>query len=228
MHNSFVHTQRQDRWFEIHRLKKENGTYFRRELVRPGVFRWTADFRGVTVNEYVKMVADLDIPVYMQQHWPDIPKSERYPLEEIIKRFGNYFTNSVSYMIALAIYFGATEIGCWGVDMATASEYGPQRPSCEFFLGVCAGLQIKITLPPEADLLKTRFLYGFGEREQQAWEAKMMSILAGMEDRRQKALMKMQTSSKAVEQYTGGIEAMKEVQRVWSNFGDEKIWRDFK
>jgi hypothetical protein len=230
MNNSFAHTRRQTKWFEIHPIKEKDGTYFRRELIRPGVFKWSKDFRGQTVHQYMESLAALDIPVYMQQHWDIIPKSIRYPLEEVLAKFGNYFTNSVSYMIVMAIkeileggFKG--EIGCWGVDMATTTEYGPQRPSCEFFLGCAAGLQIAITIPPQADLLKTKFLYGFQEREAQAWEEKMISMAQNLENRKQQAAAKAQALQAQVQQYIGAQEAIKEVQKIWSNMGDSAIWR---
>jgi len=235
MNNSFVHTKRQNLWFEIHSIKFDKGHYLRRDLIRPGVFRWSPEFRGVSVDEYMKMLADLDVPTLMQKHWDCIPKSEAYPLADIVKTFGNYFTNSVSFMIALAIKriveaknagtIGRGEIGCWGVDMATNTEYGPQRPSCEFFLGIAAGLQIAITIPPEADLLKTRFMYGFQEREAQAWEEKMLSMMNAMQGRKAAAEAKRNKMDTQVLQYTGAIEAIREVQRIWSNLGDTNIWR---
>ena len=226
MNNAFAHVTRRNVWFEIHPIKEDKGKYFRRQLIRPGVFKWTDNFRGQPMVDYMHSLADLDIPVYMQKKWDIIPKSEEYPLQLVIQKFGSYFTNSVSYMIALAILQGATEIGCYGVDMATGSEYGPQRPSCEFFLGIAAGLGIAITIPPEADLLKTKFLYGFGEREQMAWEAKMMGIMQGMEARKQKAMQQAQLAQNQINQYVGAQQAVAEVQRIWSNLQDTKLWRD--
>lgn len=226
MNNAFGHTKRQTRWFEIHSIKFENGKYQRRKLIRPGVFVWSDDFRGQPMIDYMESLAQLDIPVYMQQHWDIIPKSIAFPVEEITKKYGNYFTNSVSYMIALAINEGFGEIGCYGVDMATGSEYGPQRPSCEFFLGIAAGRGIKITLPEEADLLKTRFLYGFQERIQVAWEAKIHGMLEAMAMRENKARNTMDAAAKQVQQYIGAQEGVREVERIWSNLMDTKIWRD--
>lgn len=231
MNNSFVHTKRQDCWFEIHPIKEVNGVFWRRELLRPGVFRFSKDFRGQPVNDYMRMLADLDVPIYMQQKWDCIPKSTPYPIQQITAKFGTYFTNSVSYMIALAIMqiaeAGAKgEIGCWGVDMATGSEYGPQRPSCEFFLGIAAGLGIAITIPPQADLLKTKFLYGFQEQEAAAWEEKVVSILNNMAERKAKAASRMNHLQTQVQQYIGAEQAIKELQRIWSNLGESKIWMD--
>lgn len=226
MNNSYLHTRRQERWFEIHPIKFENGAYLRRKLIRPGIFKYDKEFRGKPVEDYLRDLAALDIPVYMQQHWGIVPKSVAYPIEDMVRRFGSYFTNSVSYMIALAIVDGATDIGCFGVDMATGSEYGPQRPSCEFFLGIAAGLGIALTIPPEADLLKTNFLYGFGEREQVAWEAKLVGILEGMTQRQMKAQQQLELANRQVQQYIGAQEAVREVQRIWANLATTKIWKD--
>lgn len=226
MNNAFGHIKKADAWFEIHPVKCVNGKYFRRKLIRPGIFEWSPEFRGQEMLSYLKAIAALDCPVYMQQHWDIVPKSVPYPLEEITASFGRYFTNSVSYMIALAIKQGAKEIGCWGVDMATGSEYGPQRPSCEFFLGIAAGMGIRITIPEQADLLKTRFLYGFEEREQVAWEKKITQMLDAMENRKAKAMSQYEMANKQIQQYIGAVEATKEIERVWSNLMDTKIWSD--
>ena len=93
---------------------------------------------------------------------------------------------------------------------------------------MATGIGIPITIPPEADLLKTKFLYGFQEREHTAWEAKIVSILNGMGQRKQKALHKFEMARKQIDQYTGAEEAVKEIQRIWSNEADQKIWRDPK
>jgi hypothetical protein len=226
MNNAFITTPRRTRWFEIHPIKFDGKDYWRRKLIKPGIFEYSKEFRGQLVNDYMKDLAALDIPVYMQRHWDIIPKSEAYPLQDVITKFGNYFTNSVSYMIALAIMEGATEIGCFGVDMATGSEYGPQRPSCEFFLGIAAGLGILLTIPPTADLLKTKFLYGFQEREQVAWEAKLSSIHKNMETRKAHAQQEYDLAFKKIQQYVGGLEVLKETERAWSNIMTQKTWSD--
>jgi hypothetical protein len=89
-----------------------------------------------------------------------------------------YFTNSISYLIALAIYElkGVEQgsiIGLWGVDMAQqglqsgsvagwfTSEYARQRPSVEYWLGIAEGLGIKIHVPDQSDILKTACIYGY-------------------------------------------------------------------
>ena len=90
-----------------------------------------------------------------------IKGSKPYPLEEIIKEYGRYFTNTVSYMIAYAIHCKATHIHVFGVDMMADTEYGIQRPSCEYWLGVAKGKGIDVHVPSSSDLLKTTRLYAF-------------------------------------------------------------------
>jgi hypothetical protein len=226
MNNTFNYTKRQDMWFEVHPIILVGDQYKRRKLIGPGVFEWSDDFRGQPMKEYMLALAHLNCPVYMQQHWDIIPKSLPYPIDDITHRFGRYFTNSVSYIIAMAIISGATEIGCFGIDMAAGSEYGPQRPSCEWMLGIAAGLGIRLNIPPQADLLKTSFLYGFEEREQTLWESKLMQMKNSMMARRQKQEAIAAAAERTIQQYHGAEEAVNQCMRVWSNLMTERVWKD--
>lgn len=122
-------------------------------------------------NAYVEWMRSQGSLVWMNPS-PDLPDATPYPLDMVLERFPDgYFTNSISYMIALALVEGCTELGIWGVDMALSSgvrerdEYGNQRPSCEFYLGVAVGMGVRVTLPPQTTLLKTRRLYGFTDAD---------------------------------------------------------------
>lgn len=102
----------------------------------------------------------------------DWPKAVAFPQQHILESFPPYFTNSISWMTALAITLlqqradeagvglDECELGVWGVDMATDGEYAAQRPSCEFFIGVAMGLGLQVTIPESSDLLKAASLYG--------------------------------------------------------------------
>ena len=111
VNNAYGHIKRYSRWFEIHTIEFKDGHFSR---------RWNRDFRGLDVDIYLSHLAALDCPVYMQKHWDCIPKSVAFPVDEVIKHFGDdrYFTNTISYQIALAIMEGFKEIQVWGVDMA--------------------------------------------------------------------------------------------------------------
>ena len=122
-----------------------------------------------------------EVPVFMQEHFDDIPMSVEYPKDEIVERFGSYFTNTISWEIALAIHLGFKEIRIYGVDMANEVEYASQRPSCEYFIGLARGLGIEVYVPPESDLLKCLYLYGFEDGELSIMSAKFDSYIKAQE-----------------------------------------------
>jgi hypothetical protein len=104
-------------------------------------------------------------PVFMQRKYAEVPDSREYPLEVVRGHFGDYFTNSVSYMIALAILQRPAAIGLWGVDMAQRPEYREQRPSCEWLIGWAQGAGIAVTVPDTSSLMKSGRLYGYDQTE---------------------------------------------------------------
>jgi hypothetical protein len=103
--------------------------------------------------DHVKFLQSLKIPVYMTQHYNEIPMSVPYPLKEICEWFWigkekerhPYLSNTISEMLALLAYEivvggrEVDEIGVWGVDMAHSTEYQYQKNSCEFYLGIFEG-----------------------------------------------------------------------------------------
>lgn len=157
---------RWDVFFEIHEQTE-------------GEKRWPKEYVEFLRKEHKASDGGLK-PIITQGQVGDWPNSQPYPLEDVLRHYGQrvkpgplceYFTNQVSYMIALAcMQKNVTDIGLWGVDMAQhgisgRSEYAYQRPSCEFFLGWAAGQGINVYIPPQSDLLKSRKLYAF-ERDQ--------------------------------------------------------------
>jgi hypothetical protein len=103
------------------------------------------------------------IPIMMQQVYEDAPASIRYPFEQIVTEFPRgYFTNTVSWMIALALTEGVTHLGIFGCHYDTGSEYGPQRGCAEYWLGVAEGRGTQVLIPPGCDLLnRPSLLYGY-------------------------------------------------------------------
>ena len=102
------------------------------------------------------------IPIYMLERDSEIPYSIPYPIKEIMREgyHEQYFSNIISYMLALAIYESMEEIYIVGCDMGYNEEYVLQRPGVEFFIGYAKGKGIKVGMPPGSALLKTR-LYGY-------------------------------------------------------------------
>ncbi|MFW6078997.1 MAG: hypothetical protein ACODAE_05210, partial [Gemmatimonadota bacterium] len=125
------------------------------------------------------------LPVYMQRAWDDIPTSVAYPKAEVEARLGGYMTSSIAWMLALAILEGFQEIGVWGVDMASETEYAQQRPAVEYLLGIAQGLGRTVHVPESADLLKAVGQYGWQDsgplrakiRERRQWANKRQQQL---------------------------------------------------
>lgn len=224
VNNLHYHIPRWDRWFEIHLLKFEDGHFWRRsDFDQPrGTFHWSLEFRGQKVDDYVAGLATLGCPIYMQQRWPQIPTSIPYPIDDMVAKFGNYFTNTISYMLALAIDKDPDELGVWGVDMAVMTEYSHQRSSCEYFIGLWDGIQKikgtgkKLYIPETADLLKTRYLYGFQEKEAAAWTKKLRALKVENVQKTQAAAQR-EEQAKQERFYREGIaQAYRELDKIWS------------
>lgn len=147
LHRALAPEQRAHRWFDLHPRKTI-----------------------VEDPEHVKWLeaGAAGMPVYVWAPDEAWPSAVPYPKDWALERHGRYFTNSVSWMIALAIDLMIPRLaegrectlGVWGIDMAQGTEYAAQRPSCEYFLGVARGLGINVIVPDDSDLLKTASLYG--------------------------------------------------------------------
>ena len=114
------------------------------------------------------------IPIFMTHHFSDIPMSIPFPKDRIVEKYGSYFTNTISWQIALAIEMGYKEIYLYGINMANDDEYKSQRPSVEYFIGLARGLGIKVHVPDECDICKSWYLYGF-ENEHSSVIAKRLN-----------------------------------------------------
>lgn len=144
---AYPHLKRVDAFFEIHRWRPGEDGF------TPGLIEW---------------MAGLQCPVYMLEKRPEIPTSVAYPKDEILGKYPglaqSFFTSSLSWMLALAIeQEGVEEIGLWGVDMAAGEEYGLQKPGCHYFILEAERRGIKVTVPPQSDLLRPIPIYGLGE-----------------------------------------------------------------
>ena len=105
-----------------------------------------------------------NVPVFIQEARADVPHSIAFPFDEIAKKFNLFpdrteanMSNSISWMIAMAIVEGYEEIHIYGVNMSHHTEYGTQKPSCEYYMGLAKGMGITIYVPPESDLMKSYF-----------------------------------------------------------------------
>jgi hypothetical protein len=192
------------RWFDIHSM----------EAIRR--LRGSTDEKYQFGKGYYAWLQNLTIPLYNQEIFPDFPTSVKYPLEEILARFHRkYFTNTVSWMLALAIYEGYEDISIFGVDMATGSEYSDQRPSCEYFIGYAEGLGINVYLPDQSDLLKTPFLYGFEDEKKNFIRAKLLARKQELEQKKAAANQQINMATATLNTYDGALQDVDYILGVW-------------
>ncbi len=112
---------------------------------------------------YFQWLKQNHVPIYMQKHYEEVPASIEYPFTTMITEFPRgYMTNTVAYMIALALMEGVTHIALYGCHYNSHTEYGPQRGCAEYWCGIAEGRGVHVQIPPLCDLLnKPSLLYGY-------------------------------------------------------------------
>jgi len=141
--------KRWDRWFELHDLER-----FYKDDEEHKRFLKAATFPVYVRGQDMKLAAEWGID------------ATPYPRDQMIDLFQPYFTNTISWLLALAITLEFEEIHLYGVDMAQDGfheEYRRQRPSCEWLIGIAQGRGINVVMPPGSDLLKASHQYGFDD-----------------------------------------------------------------
>lgn len=189
---AWPHAKRVNRWFEIHRWEDKP---------------WFS-------AEYINFMRSISGPVYMINAVPEIPNSVAYPKDEMLARFGPwFFSSSLSWMFALAIAEGATEIGLWGVDMSATEEWVYQRSGCHYFIDLAKRMGIKVTTPVESDLLRPPPLYGFSEIDPMV--GKMRARMEELQGRMQDAIRREAAAHDERMFLQGAIDDMTYFQRTW-------------
>lgn len=122
---------------------------------------------------YIEWLKQQKFPIFMQELWPKtdgsmqpltsvVPNATAYPVNEMVHEFGDeFFTSSFSWMMALAISQGATEIALYGIDMASRDEYILQRPGFYYFKREALKRGIRVSAPHESDIMQSPALYAF-------------------------------------------------------------------
>ena len=116
-----------------------------RDASRRPVFCW---------DHFNKMV-DAGITVY-NTHKVKGLNSKMYPYKRISRKYDtDFFSNTISYMLAMAIDEGYKKISLYGCDMMTQSEYAWEKGGLEFWLGGAKMLGIKIDIAEGSSLMQT-------------------------------------------------------------------------
>lgn len=140
MNQLYRHIPRADRWFEIHS-------------------NW--DEHVVDGTDHEGWIKAAPIPVYMAEYHAKFPTCVKFPLDALKTEFGDYFTSSVAFMLALAIKEQFEEIAIFGIDMIVGTEYFEQKACVEYWIGVANGRGIQVKIPPQSALCKQHYRYGY-------------------------------------------------------------------
>lgn len=205
---AYPHVRRANVWFELHRWEK--APWF--------------------TAEYIDFMRRVPGPVYMIQPVPEIPNSVSYPKDAVLNyvwghvtgpdgvsrpcRFNpNDFGSTLSWMLAMAIIARPDEIGMWGVDMAATEEWGSQRDGCQSLIKLAKDLGIKVTIPPESDLLRPAPLYGF--REVDPMHIKLLCRKAELTQRIASVIAEVQQKDAEHKFLIGALDNIEYMLKTW-------------
>lgn len=130
------------RWFNLHSRAHMVGTY-------PAGFSYY-------------QTATSERTIYFQKAQPDVPSSVTFPRKEIQARFATskgpnrYFTCSVCWMIALAIYERFERIELWGFelrDTKPGSAFAWERPCVAYWIQQARAWGIEVFYQVEVERL---------------------------------------------------------------------------
>lgn len=118
-----------------------------------------------TDKDHYKWLSSGKTPtVYMQDTYPDVPKSVKYPIEKVLALAKNtsmiidgkeksfkYFSSSPDYALALVAEMYKKgkryeRVEVHGIELEFESEYQYQRTGFAFWIGYLAALEIKVVL----------------------------------------------------------------------------------
>lgn len=128
-------------------------------------------YMGYPLKKFIEKMNGPGVPFVTSYCVPGLEHCEPYPLKEIVERYGVlYFTNTICYMIAYAMFNGYERIDIWGVRQQGKAEYVRERRGVEFWLGLAAGTGVLITVNGPSPLLHDDIVYGYKKTEEQLVE----------------------------------------------------------
>lgn len=200
---------RVDAWFEIHKN-----------------LHWP-EHEGYG-KSYLDWLSKQPFPVFMQD-CSYFPHAAPFPADELIQKFGDrFFGSTFAWMVAYAIHRGYKEIGLYGVDMASKDEYIQQRGTFQFWFYKCEELGIKITIPPESDLLEKPTLYGYHDstrfgRKLAARKQELMGRVAQLENvEKPKLIQQLRNVEDNITYLKGAIEDNEYTTSIWPRGGNNE------
>lgn len=168
--------------------------------------------RVLEQKKHFEWLQTVPFPVMMQRVFDEIPTSLNYPKNEIVSKYRPYFESSFAWMFSLAIELGYDRIEIYGVHVSSESEYALQRPNAEYYLGIAEGRGIEVYIPPEADMLKSRLIYGYEDKTE--LHQKIDHEIEQLEKRNKQVINQMDRLEKIKYKLEGALERDKYYKRV--------------
>ena len=135
--------------------------------------KWTCNYMTPGVDIVFEIHSDKTTPLHAERAKcaeagiPVITQSE-YPIDAIQAKFKtNFFTNTICYMIAYALYQGYQKIVLWGCNIIPKSDDEPiikNHPGVEYWLGYAQGMGVDVDVQGESYILSLshgRYGYDF-------------------------------------------------------------------
>lgn len=106
------------------------------------VFAFDSEKKCPEVTSYIAIARERDIPLVSTRSYA----TEPYPIWGVLSEFRSmYFRNTVSYMLALAIFEGYDNLKLYGIDQL-GERYAPEKSYVAFWLGMASGRGVFYTV----------------------------------------------------------------------------------
>lgn len=121
-------------------------------------------------NSYIGDLPILKMPIFMIQHYPEIPASVSYPIDAVWRFFRekgiplireHWFASTPPYMLALALMEGYRDISLIGFERRSASA----QANMAFWVGFAVGQGVTIHHPLKEASYAAEYEYGYQEAE---------------------------------------------------------------
>lgn len=151
------------------------------------------------------------MPVFMQDVDPQVPASQKYPLEQINKEFlttltfegenVKNFDASICYAVALGLYLRFESIDIYGVELVYDMHYRKQQTNFAFWIGVATGRKVPVNLHCSRALFDKPY---YGYEVYMEHRTKLQSYLDGL-------LLQLEEEKRKVAQVEGAIQICKQL-----------------
>lgn len=197
-----------DEWFQIH---------------RPGSGLGSVDEAAMRA-----FLSNWKKPCWVQKDWGDdliVTNPWIYPIKEVIETYCPkdvnevnypYFTNSIDYMICLAMLRNYKEVHLHGVEFIAGcdDEYYQMRQSINFYIGQAQARGVKVIIQPHSSLLKGPYWYGYGNKSKDSLEKYMTKEMKTFQEQRDECLQQIRDLEQRYSTLDGGVQVLKQTLDV--------------